>query len=132
MEIEGDTSGHTTGRMTGPSGSIQIAGRLSGRRNWSVDQKLRIIGEAFSHRSSVAQVAGHHEISTGQLYTWRKQLLDGELCGQRRAIPQFAEVEVGQVELAAGLMPQRAALIRPSAGVDARPVPADAVRGTVD
>jgi Transposase len=80
-ESDGAASSQTTGRMSGRNGSVQIVGRVSGRRSWSLEQKLRIIGEAFSPGSSVTQASERHEVSTGQLYTWRKQLLDGELCG---------------------------------------------------
>lgn len=114
--IDGDASSHTTGRMSGRNGSVQIVGRVSGRRRWSVEQKLRVIGEAFSPGSSVTQASERHEVSTGQLYTWRKQLLDGELCGPGHAAPQFAQVEVASV---AG--PLNGSAILPAAGTDARP-----------
>ena len=113
-EIDEDASSHTTGRMSGRNGGVQIVGRLSGRRSWSLEQKLRIIGEAFSPGSSVTQVSERHDVSTGQLYTWRKQLLDGELCGPGRAISQFV-----QVEAAAAPAPQTGSAILPAAGVAA-------------
>ncbi len=37
-------SSHTSGRM---SGRIQIVGRVSGRRRWTVEQKLAILRDAF-------------------------------------------------------------------------------------
>ena len=99
-EIDEDASSHTTGRMRGRNGGVQIALRVSARRSWSLEQKLRIIGEAFSPGSSVMQACERHDVSTGQLYTWRKQLLDGELCGPGRAVPQFAQVKLDQATLA--------------------------------
>src|SRR5205807_9080242 len=54
-----------------------------GTAHWTVEQKLAIIGEAFTSGSSVASTIERHEISSGQLYTWRRQLLDGELGGVR-------------------------------------------------
>ena len=85
MVIQGDadTSSHTTGRTRSSKARVQIVGRVSGRRNWTVEQKLAIIGEAFASGSSVASTLERHEISSGQLYTWRRQLLDGELGGVR-------------------------------------------------
>src|SRR5450631_1724451 len=80
---DADTSSHTTGRTSGSKARVQIVGRVSGRRNWTVEQKLAIIGEAFTSGSSVASTIERHEISSGQLYTWRRQLLDGELGGVR-------------------------------------------------
>ncbi len=36
-----------------------------------------------------------HEVGSGQLYTWRRQAMSGELTGiQPPALPSFAEVEV--------------------------------------
>ena len=107
-EIYDDASGHTTDRMSSRQasgcGPVQIVGRLSGRRRWTVEQKLMIIGEAFSPGSPQAAVLERHEIGSGQLYTWRRQLLDGELGGQRAGIgvlgpmaqasPAFARVEI--------------------------------------
>jgi hypothetical protein len=46
-EIEGDASGLTTSRMSGRTASVQIVERVSGRRIWTVEQKLVILGEAF-------------------------------------------------------------------------------------
>ena len=80
---DADTSSHTTGRMSSSKARVQIVGRVSGRRNWTVEQKLAIIGEAFTSGSSVANTIERHEIGSGQLYTWRRQLLDGELAGVR-------------------------------------------------
>src|SRR5580704_9304316 len=82
-QSDADTSSHTTGRMSRSKARVQIVGRVSGRRNWTVEQKLAIIGEAFTSGSSVASTIERHEISSGQLYTWRRQLLDGELGGVR-------------------------------------------------
>jgi transposase len=77
------TSSHTTGRMSSSKARVQIVGRVSGRRTWTVEQKVAIIGDAFTSGSSVASTIERHEISSGQLYTWRRQLLDGELGGAR-------------------------------------------------
>jgi transposase len=82
-QSDADTSSHTIGRMRSSKARVQIVGRVSGRRNWTVEQKLAIIGEDFTSGSSVASTIERHEISSGQLYTWRRQLLDGELGGVR-------------------------------------------------
>jgi transposase len=82
-QSDADTSSHTTGHMSSSKARVQIVGRVSGRRTWTVEQKLAIIGEAFTSGSSVANTIERHEISSGQLYTWRRQLLDGELAGVR-------------------------------------------------
>ena len=73
-QSDADTSSHTTGRMSSSKARVQIVGRVSGRRNWTVEQKLAIIGDAFTSGSSVASTIERHEISSGQLYTWRRQI----------------------------------------------------------
>ena len=51
-QSDADTSSHTTGRMSSSKARVQIVGRVSGRRNWTVEQKLAIIGDAFTSGSS--------------------------------------------------------------------------------
>jgi len=45
------------------------------RRTWSDEQKLLIVQEGLRPGVVVAQVARRWAIGSGQLYTWRKQLL---------------------------------------------------------
>ena len=120
-QSDADTSSHTTGRMSSSKARVQIVGRVSGRRNWTVEQKLAIIGEAFTPGSSVASALVRYEISSGQLYTWRRQLLDGELAGVRNGnLDQQDGLGFARVELASpcetlALSPSLAAL--PSASL---------------
>jgi transposase len=100
-QSDADTSSHTSGRMSSVKARVQIVGCVSGRRNWTVEQKLAIIGEAFTSGSSVAGTIERHEISSGQLYTWRRQLLDGELGGVRNGnLDQQNGLGFARVELA--------------------------------
>jgi transposase len=100
-QSDADTSSHTTGRTSCSKTRVQIVGRVSGRRNWTVEQKLAIIGEAFASGSCVASTIERHEISSGQLYTWRRQLLDGELGGVRNGnLDQQNGLGFARVELA--------------------------------
>ena len=62
-QSDADTSSHTTGRMSSSKARVQIVGRVSGRRNWTVEQKLAIIGDAFTSGSSVASTIERHEIN---------------------------------------------------------------------
>ncbi len=85
-------SGHTISRMTT---RIEVVGRVSGRRRWTVEQKLAILRDAFGSGGSVRDACERHEVGSGQLYTWRRQAMSGELTGiQPPALPSFAEVEV--------------------------------------
>jgi transposase len=57
------------------------------RRNWPPEERLRIVRETLEPGVIVQAVADRHGISTGQLYTWRKQMLATAMAG-------FAPVEV--------------------------------------
>jgi transposase len=59
--------------MTGRTGPVVVQSER--RRNWSDEQKLLIVQESLRPGVVVAQVARRWAISSGQLYTWRKQLL---------------------------------------------------------
>ena len=45
------------------------------RRNWPTEERLRIVRETLEPGVVVQAVADRYDISTGQLYTWRKQML---------------------------------------------------------
>jgi transposase len=102
-EFEGDATSHTTTPMTG---RIEVVSRVSGRRYWTVEQKLRVLRDAFGPGGSRRGAMERHEVTSGQLYTWRNQAMTGELAGVRRApvieasplmtVPdaQFAEVRL--------------------------------------
>lgn len=58
--------------LSGPAASISRAER---RRSWHPQQKMAIVQESCGSGASPTQVARRYGISTGLLYTWRKQLL---------------------------------------------------------
>ena len=51
--------------------------RAERRRRWSDEAKLRIVQETLVPGTITSLVARRHGIGTGQLYTWRKQMLAG-------------------------------------------------------
>src|SRR5271165_800577 len=51
------------------------------RRRWSLEEKLRILAQSVAPGSSASLVCRLHGISSGQLYTWRRQFRTGELTG---------------------------------------------------
>ena len=51
------------------------------RRRWASAQKLRIVQETLEPGAVATLVARRYGISTGLLYTWRKQALAGALAG---------------------------------------------------
>jgi transposase len=54
---------------------------LERRRRWSTEEKLRVLAQSVAPGSSPALTCKMHSISSGQLYTWRKQFRRGELTG---------------------------------------------------
>ena len=84
------------------------------RRRWSVEEKLRILAQSVAPGSSVMLVCRMHAISSGQLYTWRRQFRTGELTG-------FAPVT---------LAPPVGQLAAPSPPADPAPTLAEADRPT--
>ncbi len=53
---------------------IEVRVRRERRRRWTAADKLRIVQEAFAPNAVAKHVAERHEISTGLLFTWRRQL----------------------------------------------------------
>lgn len=65
--------------------------RVERRRHWSDEEKLAILKETTQPGAIMAVVARRYGIGTGQLYTWRKQLLRGAMAG-------FVPVELTSTE----------------------------------
>ena len=78
--------------MSAPRPRIEVITGVERRRRWSWDQKRAIVEESLSPRASAAAIARRHGIGTGQLYTWRRQLLKRQLV----ETPRFARVEVAE------------------------------------
>ena len=92
----GDTTGHMTGRM---SSRITVIDRVSGRRYWTVEQKMAMLRDAFGSGGCVRTAMDRHEVTSGQLYSWRRQAMSGELSGKpisAPTVPVFAEVRIAE------------------------------------
>ena len=76
--------------MSAPRPRIEVITGVERRRRWSWDQKRAIVQESLAPHASAAAIARRHGIGTGQLYTWRRQLLKRQLADT----PRFARVEV--------------------------------------
>ena len=100
---------------------IEVAARVSGRRYWTVGQKLGMLRDAFGSGGSVRTAIERHEISSGLLYTWRKQAMSGELTGITpvAAMPDFAKVRIAAPEQQVALLPPPPSL-SPSPDVSGR------------
>ena len=89
------TTSYTTSRMTG---RIEVVGRVSGRRRWTVEQKLAILHDAFGPGGSRHTACKRHKVSGAQLYSWQRQALSGELIrAAPPASPAFATVEIADL-----------------------------------
>ena len=81
--------------------------RVERRRHWSDEEKLAILKETTQPGVIVAAVARRHGIGTGQLYTWRKQLLRGAMAGfvpveMVKPEPAGKPSEIGRIDIRRG------------------------------
>jgi transposase len=65
---------------------VEVISGRERRRHWSKEQKRAIVAEAFAPGASVSAIARRADISTGQIYRWRR-----DLCS---AVAGFTEVMV--------------------------------------
>ncbi|WP_428493685.1 transposase [Rhodopila sp.] len=52
-------------------GAVEIITGRERRRRWSVEDKLKIVGETLEPGASVNQIAARHDVYPGLLFTWR-------------------------------------------------------------
>jgi transposase len=70
---------------------IEVITGRERRRKWSIDEKLRIVGETFEPGASVGQIAARHGVYPGLLFTWRRQFRSGQFSPAHE--PLFLPVE---------------------------------------
>ena len=58
---------------------MEIITGVERRRRWRCEEKLRIVAEVERPGASFNDVARRHEVSRGQLWTWRRQVRCGAL-----------------------------------------------------
>ncbi len=102
MEIEADAAetGHRTGRRTArkarPDEVVEVVTRGEGRRSWSADQKRRIVVEAMQPGVTPTEVIRRWGLTSSLFYTWRRQVMSGELGAVPMPLPAFAQVAVAE------------------------------------
>ena len=84
---EHDGTGRMSARTTTRPARIEVLTGPERRRRRRIEQKRAIVAESRQSGASPAMVARRHGVSTGQLYTWRRQL-----AGQ--SAPAYARVEL--------------------------------------
>ena len=85
-------SARTSGHRSARSARVEILTRAEPRRSWTAEQKREIVAESLGPDLTPTEVARKYRISSGQLYTWRQQLL--RLHGVPGAPLRFAAVEL--------------------------------------
>lgn len=92
-------------------GQVTVFGGPARRRRWSDEERVQILGEAFAPGALVAQVARRHDVSTGLIYTWRRNLRRRAVASDAPAVVSgFAEAIVVD-ELPAELPAGHAAIV---------------------
>jgi len=87
------------------------------RRRWSVEEKLRILAQSVAPGSSASLACRLHGISSGQLYTWRRQFRTGELTGFAPVLVAPPADELSAATAPMDLAPPVGAADRPAGGV---------------
>ena len=95
-EVDDDPKDASTiDRKSGRSEQVEVITGRERRRAWTTDQKLQIVAESFEAGASPIAVARRHGIGSGLLYTWRRQVVRGELGAiVPQPTPDFARVEI--------------------------------------
>lgn len=70
--------------------TIEIVTGRERRRQWSVEEKLRMVAATYEPGACVKQVAASHDLYPGLLFTWRRQAREGTLAPA--AMPVFLPV----------------------------------------
>jgi transposase len=84
-------SAHTSARMSGPRQRIEVITGAERRRRWSLEQKQAIVAESVAPRASPTVIARKYGLNTGQLYTWRRQML--------RRVPAVAPAGFARIDV---------------------------------
>lgn len=92
---------------------IEVITGAGGRRTYSAEEKIRLVGEAHGGRGAVAAVARRHGVCTSLIYRWRRQLKSGELSVEA---PAFVPVRVFEG-------PSSASIVAPAPTGVAEPAP---------
>lgn len=93
-QIRDDESAHTSGRKSARNPRIEVLVRADRRRSWTTEQKREIVAESLGSGLTSADVARKHGISTGQLYTWRRQMVTRQSAVSTHPGPRFTSVEL--------------------------------------
>lgn len=94
FEVYDDEVARTQGRRSAQSGRVEFITRGDRRRVWAAEQKRAIALESLDPSTTPTDVARRYGISSGLLYTWRRQLREGQLGSVPRHAPKFVRVDL--------------------------------------
>ncbi len=94
FEIDDGAGARTHGRGSVQSGRVEFITRGDRRRVWAAEQKSRIALESLDPSTTPTEVARRYGISSGLLYTWRRQMREGQFRSAPRPVPRFARVDL--------------------------------------
>src|SRR5947209_4335546 len=106
----------TTGHKSARSARVELITRGERRRVWTPEQKREIVMESLGSALTPTEVARQYAITTGLLYTWRRQVLGGQMTGLVRSTPGFAQVKVVPPQLEAPEPIAEPPIVPPEAG----------------
>lgn len=82
------------GRTSAQGGRVEFITRGDRRRVWAVEQKRAIALESLDPGTTPTEVARRYGVTSGLLYTWRRQLREGQLGSAPQPLPGFARVDL--------------------------------------
>jgi transposase len=85
---------HKIGHKNARGPRVEVITGKERRRTWTLEQKREIVAESLGPALTPTEVARKYSISSGQLYTWRQQVLGGQMTLLSRPTPDFAQVEM--------------------------------------
>ncbi len=94
FEIDDAEDARMQGRRSAQSGRVEFITRGDRRRIWAVEQKRAIAFEGLDPSTTPTDVARRYGITSGLLYTWRRQMREGQLGSAPRHVPGFARVDL--------------------------------------
>ena len=77
----GSYDGRKSAVRARPERGVEVQVRPVRRRNWPDEDKLRMVRETLQPGAVVQAVADQYGVSSGQLHTWRKEMLAAAVSG---------------------------------------------------
>ena len=125
--VEDAESARTSDHRSTRTARVEVLTRAEPRRSWTAEQKRRIVAESLGSDLTATEVARKYRISTGQLYTWRQQLVS--LPG---SVVAHGPMQFAAVELATAASPPLPSPMLPEPPTSAAPPPPAHAHGLIE